>query len=173
LALLHALSAVVVLILLSGVSGAVTGRTDRVAQYLEGFAYLALIIVAVYLVAEATHDLIAGKSRHANAARSVGALLITGIYPCPGAILVMVLALALDIKAVGAAAVLAMSLGMSLPIVAAGYLAWFGRAGLFSALKRREAAVARAAAAVELTGYLLLLAFAAYMAYPFAVGLLG
>jgi ABC-type nickel/cobalt efflux system permease component RcnA len=64
-----------------------------------------------------------------------------------------------------------MSLGMSIPIIAAGYLAWFGRTGLFGALKKNERKAARIGAAVSLAGYSFLLAFSVYMAEPFIASL--
>jgi ABC-type nickel/cobalt efflux system permease component RcnA len=73
---------------------------------------------------------------------------------------------------VGVLAVFAMSLGMSIPIIAAGYLAWFGRTGIFLGLRAREDRIARLSAGVEFAGYLLLLGFSLYMAQPFLLSLL-
>lgn len=172
LALLHAGAAVVLLFILRGVSGAISGKADNITVYMEGFAYVLLIAVALYLVVCAIRDLVRGSSGKRSEAMSLGTILLTGVYPCPGAILVLVLSLTLDITGIGILAVLAMSLGMSVPIIAAGYLAWFGRTGLFLALKNNEARLARVSAAVELTGYSVLLAFAAYMAQPFVLSLI-
>ncbi len=166
LSLLHGGAALIVLLLLRGVTGALSGKADTIAIYMEGGAYGLLIVVALFLVIGAVRDLARGHPRHGGAA-SLGTILLTGIYPCPGAILVLILSLTLGITGVGALSVLAMSLGMSLPIVAAGYLAWFGRTGLFHALKKNEARLGRVASAFELAGYAVLLAFACYMAAPF------
>jgi ABC-type nickel/cobalt efflux system permease component RcnA len=172
LALLHAGAAVVILFGLRGVSGAISGRADNIGLYMEGFAYLLLAMVALYLVVKAAVDLLRGSPRSASGTASLGTILLTGIYPCPGAILVLVLSLSLDIVGIGVLAVVSMSLGMAIPIVAAGYLAWFGRTGLFRALKRREERLARVSAAFELFGYSFLLAFALYMVAPFSLSLL-
>ncbi len=172
LALLHAGSAVVLLFILRGVSGAISGKADNITLYMEGFAYVLLIAVALYLVACAIRDLARGSSGKQGDAMSLGTILLTGVYPCPGAILVLVLSLTLDITGIGIIAVFAMSIGMSIPIIAAGYLAWFGRTGLFLALKSNESRLARVSAGVELAGYSVLLAFAAYMAEPFVVSLI-
>lgn len=172
LALLHAGAAVVLLFILRGVSGAISGKADNITVYMEGFAYVLLIAVALYLVVCAIRDLARGSSGKQSDAMSLGTIFLTGVYPCPGAILVLVLSLTLDITGIGILAVFAMSLGMSIPIIAAGYLAWFGRTGLFLALKSNEARLARVSACVELAGYSVLLAFAAYMAEPFVVSLI-
>ena len=172
LALLHAGAAVVILLALRGVSGAISGRADNIGLYMEGFAYLLLAAVALYLVVTAVLDLARKTPRAATGSASLGTILLTGIYPCPGAILVLVLSLSLDIVGIGILAVLSMSLGMTIPIIAAGYLAWFGRTGLFRALKSREERLARVSAAFELFGYSFLLAFALYMVAPFSLSLL-
>jgi ABC-type nickel/cobalt efflux system permease component RcnA len=171
LALLHAGAAIVILLALRGVSGAISGRADNITIYMEGFAYVLLIAVALYLVAQAIRELARGKGHASRGAMSLGTILLTGIYPCPGAILILVLSLTLDITGIGMLAVFTMSLGMSLPIIVAGYLAWFGRTGIFLALKGNESRLARVSALVELFGYSFLLAFAAYMAAPFIVSL--
>ena len=103
---------------------------------------------------------------------SLGTILLTGIYPCPGAILILILSLTLDITGIGIIAVFAMSLGMSIPIIGAGYLAWFGRTGLFHALKNNEKKLGRISAGVELFGYSFLLLFALYMAEPFILSMI-
>ena len=172
LSLLHGGAAVILLLILRGVAGAISGRADNITIYMEGFAYLLLIAVALFLVGQAIRDLVRGTQRYAAGAMSLGTILLTGIYPCPGAILVLVLSLTLSMTGIGILAVFAMSLGMSIPIVAAGYLAWFGRTGLFIALKKNATSLGRISATVELFGYTFLLLFAVYMAQPFIVSLL-
>jgi ABC-type nickel/cobalt efflux system permease component RcnA len=179
LSILHGGAAVVLLFIFRGVAGAISGKADNVATYMEGGAYVLLIAIALVLVFQALGDLIRGTPKHANGAASLGTILVTGVYPCPGAILIMILSLTLDITDIGVIAVLAMSLGMSVPVIAAGYLAWFGRTGLFRALKANEAKIGRISAGIELAGYSILLAFSLYMAEPFilsvfrAIGLLA
>lgn len=172
LAILHAGAAVVLLLILRGVSGAISGKADNITVYMEGFAYVLLIAVALYLVAGAIKELVRGTDGTKKDAMSLGTILLTGIYPCPGAILVLVLSLTLNITGIGILAVFAMSLGMSIPIIAAGYLAWFGRTGLFLALKSNEAKLGKISAGVELFGYSVLLLFAVYMAEPFILSLI-
>lgn len=167
LSLLHGGAAVVLLLSMRGLSGALSGRADNITNYMEGFTYLILIVVALILVGLALKDFISGSERQSGEAMSVGTIIVTGLYPCPGAILVMVLSLSLKITGIGIFAVLAMSLGMSIPIIAAGYLAWFGRTGIFNAFKQNEAAIARVTSGVALFGYAFLLAFSIYMAEPF------
>lgn len=171
LALLHGGAALILLLALKGVSGTISGRADSIAVWLEGSAYAVLILVALALSIRTVWNLAAGRPRSPGGKASLATVLVTGAYPCPGAILVLILSLTLGITGVGAMAVLAMSLGMSVPIVAAGYLAWFGRTGVFLALKRNESILGRVSAGVELSGYLILLGFSVYVALPFLASL--
>jgi len=172
LSLLHGGAAVILLLLFRGVSGAISGKADHVALYMEGSAYLLLIAIALYLVAEAVRELVTGTAHRQSKSMTLGTILLTGIYPCPGAILILILSLTLSITGIGILAVLAMSLGMSIPVLVAGYLAWFGRTGLFIALKQNGKRLARISTAIELAGYLFLLLFAIYIASPFIASLL-
>ncbi len=172
LALLHGGASILLMLALKGVQGAVSSRADNIAAWMEGISYGLLILAAAALAAGALKGLVTGKHSHGRGNATLGTILLTGAYPCPGAILVMVLAVSLGSVGIGIFAVLAMSFGMSVPIVAAGYLAWFGRSGAFYALKRNEARLTRVSSAVELAGYLTLLAFSAYVALPFLAGAL-
>ncbi|MDX9785025.1 MAG: hypothetical protein RBT72_09820 [Spirochaetia bacterium] len=172
LAGLHGGSAVALIFIFRGVSGAISASTDAVAAYMEGFAYLSLIAVALFLLIRAIADLAKGKSQR-QSQLSLGALMLTGVYPCPGAILVLVLSLSLDILSLGIAAVLAMSIGMALPIALFAYLGWLGREGLLHRLKDNEQRIRKAGAIVEIVGFSILLLFSAYIALPFINGLTG
>ena len=103
--------------------------------------------------------------------RDLVPFLISGLYPCPGAILVLVLSFTLDILGLGIAAVSFMSLGMAIPIIIVAYCAWFGRKGLFMALKNRENVIKKVSFAVEIFGYTLLILFSLYIAMPFFASL--
>lgn len=103
--------------------------------------------------------------------RDLVPFLISGLYPCPGAILVLVLSFTLDILGLGIAAVSFMSLGMAIPIILVAYFAWFGRKGLFMALKNRENVIKKVSFAVEIFGYTLLILFSLYIAMPFFASL--
>lgn len=171
LSLLHAGSAILILLFLRGISGAISGKADTITIYMEGFAYIVLIMVAFYLVVQALRNLLGGSKCKNTDIMSLGTIFISGVYPCPGAILILILSITLDITGIGILAVFAMSLGMSLPIIAAGYLAWFGRTGLFLTLKKNETSIAKISTIIELFGYSFLLFFALYMAEPFILSL--
>jgi len=170
LAVLHGGTAVAVLLILRGVSGAITARADIVSRWMEGLSYTLLIILSSVMALRAIVALFRPSSGEDRAVR-LGAVFLSGLYPCPGAVLVLILALTLDMMSVGILSVFVMSLGMSIPIIAAGYLAWFGRTGLFLTIKANGKRLARLSSGVELAGYLVMLLFSLYMASPFLLGL--
>lgn len=171
LAFIHGGTSILILLAVRGMSGSVSSRAGGITAWMEGIAYLVLVAVALFLSLGAVRSLVTGRHVHGRGKASLGTIILTGAYPCPGAILVLVLAVSLGSIGLGILAVLAMSAGMGIPIVAAAYLAWFGRSGIFFALKRNEALVARLSAAVELAGYLVLLGFSFYIAQPFLASL--
>ena len=171
-------------------------ETDLWAKYLEGFSYALVIVTALVLliresisfgkemkefkiqknaciIDENSGTTIIPNLDTTNKPKNLIPFLISGAYPCPGAILVLVLSFTLNILPLGIFSVLAMSLGMALPIIGAGYLAWFGRVGLFSILKEKQNLTAIIAFVVETIGYLLLIGFSLYIGLPFFIGLLG
>lgn len=170
LAGLHGGTAILLLLLFRGVSGALSSSTTPIALYMEGFAWTALAVMAAVLLARAITDFAHGKSR-ADSPASLGALVLSGIYPCPGALLVLILSSSLDLILTGMAAVLAMSVGMSLPILLFSYLGWFGRAGLVVGLRKNEVALRKAGALAEIAGFAFLLAFSIYLSVPFVLSL--
>ncbi len=172
LATLHGGAAIGVLLAVRGVSGALSTQASSIGIWMEGGSYLVLIVLAGILSAKALCALLSSCPSRSATRMGLGALLVSGAYPCPGAILVLILSLTLDIVPIGMLAVASMSLGMSVPIVAAGYLAWFGRARLFMSLKMEEERIGRLSAGVELMGYLTLLAVSVYVALPFALSLI-
>jgi ABC-type nickel/cobalt efflux system permease component RcnA len=95
------------------------------------------------------------------------ALALTGFFPCPGAIMILIFTLTQNLLTQGIISVLFMSAGMALPISLAGYLAYLGKQGLFTALKKREKLLHRASVILEVSGYSFLLIFSLLMAQPF------
>jgi ABC-type nickel/cobalt efflux system permease component RcnA len=170
LAALHGGAAILLLFAFRGVTQAISVATDSITVYMEGGAYCLLIVMAAFLLVRAVVDLARSRTR-ARSTASLGTLILTGVYPCPGAILVLVLSLTLDITGIGILAVLAMSLGMSIPIAAFAYFGWLGRTGLLAKIRSNEAALRRAGAIIEIAGFTLLLIFSVYIALPFIVSL--
>lgn len=169
LSFLHAGAAVILMLLFKGVEGSVGQRIDRFALYMEGFSYLLIIFLAAAILTGAAVEYAAFLKGRPKRARFSGYLLflLSGLYPCPGAVLVLILSYTLGIPAYGLFAVAAMSLGMALPVAAAGYLAWFGREGIFLACRKREALLHHISFAVTAFSSLFLIVFSIYIAAPF------
>lgn len=191
LALLHGGCAICLMLIFKGISGSISANTNAYTIYMEGFSYLLIIVVALFLIVKETLEFVKSSKKQEksdvaiseevsekkiakNQNNSFGDLvpfLISGIYPCPGAILVLVLSFTLDILGAGIAAVSFMSLGMAIPIIIVAYFAWFGRKGLFTALKAKESTIKKLSFGIEIFGYTLLIIFSLYIAMPFFVSL--
>lgn len=81
------------------------------------------------------------------------AFLLSGMYPCPAALLVLVLVSTLDAAGIGIIAVIGISVGMAIPITIAAYLAWTGRKRLFQRINKTQKYAETAALALSLAAY--------------------
>lgn len=172
LAAAHGGAAVFLMLIFKGVSGAISVKTNNAAIYMEGISFFVLIILSIYGILDTILEL---KTKKPNTDKplKLGAILLSGIYPCPAAMLILILSVNLDVAGLGFFAVTALSLGMSVPIIVSAYLAWAGRTGLFFKLKNRERAAALTGAMFQITGYAFLLFFSIKTALPFIMGLIS
>ncbi|MBN2875762.1 MAG: hypothetical protein JXM71_11755 [Spirochaetales bacterium] len=172
----HAGAGIALVLALSAAYGAVVGlgETERVGAWIDAATFGTLVLVSAALIVYKVAALIRGTGhRHAEgSARGVyGMIVVSSLVPCPGATMLLLFALYAGLPALGAAGVIAMSLGMGLVISAAGYLAWFGRESLFQRLKSHEREIHVVAELLELLSYAAVLAFSLYMAWPVLVAL--
>ena len=146
---------------------------------MEGFTYALLIILALSMIIKETIDYVKGKRNKIafeeefkdSSKVKLVPFLLSGIYPCPGAILILVLSFTLDILWAGITAVIFMSLGMALLIIFVAYLAWFGRKSLFITLKNNKALLSKISFGIEILGYAFMLFFSLYISSPFFISL--
>lgn len=171
LAAVHGGTAGIIMLIFSGVSGAISAATNDTAIYMEGFSFFVLIILSFYGIIDGILDLKSKKSGEYKPLK-LGAVIISGMYPCPAAMFILVLSVSLKVPGLGFLAVAALSFGMSIPIIAAAYLAWAGRTGLFYKLKNKEKTVAVAGAVLQISAYIYLFIFSVQTAMPFIMGLL-
>ena len=173
LALLHGGSAVLLILFYKSAAGPLLSRNLNAATlWMEGWAYTLLLILSLFLLAAAIRHAAKGHSHRESDKRSLMAIALTGFFPCPGAIMILIFTLTQDLLGLGVTSVLIMSAGMALPISLAGYLAYFGKKGVFTALKNREKLLHKAAAVMEMAGYSFLLVFSFVMALPFIRGII-
>jgi len=174
LAFSHGGVALILALLFKGVAGAITVNTNDATIYLEGFSFVLLILLSTFSILHIVIDHIIKDHTHQhenpNKIRFI-TLLLSGLYPCPAALLVLTLTFALNIVRTGIIAVFAMSLGMCVPITVSAYIAWAGRTRLFNRLKDKKK-IAIGSTCFELAGYLFLLIFSIYTSLPFLLGLL-
>lgn len=176
LAFLHGGCAVVLILIFRGVEGAIGIKTERFSVYMEGLSYVLIIVLALFImVKEIIEFCNQGKQEEKNGKKKDSGyilFLISGLYPCPGAILVLILSHTLGILVSGIFSVIAMSAGMMIPIGIAGYLAWFGREGVFRILKNKENIIRIVSLAVTVASCLFLCGFSVYIAWPFLITVL-
>lgn len=173
LAFSHGGVALLLALIFKGLSGAMTVNTNDASIYLEGFSFLLLIILSLFSIFHVVFDhfIKPNSTSHPKSAKMrLATLLLSGLYPCPAALLVLTLTFALNIMTTGVLAVLAMSAGMCVPITVAAYIAWAGRVGLFNRLKDKKK-LAISSTIFELAGYVFLLFFSLYTSLPFILGL--
>ena len=173
LAFSHGGVALILALIFKGMAGAMSVNTNDAAIYLEGFSFVLLILLSFFSILHVIIEHIIKHKKEANEYKKarLGAILLSGMYPCPAALLVLILTFALNIIWTGIIAVLAMSFGMCVPITVAGYLAWGGRKGLFYKLKNKKLA-GHVGTALELLGYVFLFSFSLYTAMPFILSII-
>jgi len=178
---LHALSAIVLMGILGVITGAVSGITklDITSTFIEGISFTVVFIFAVFLIIrKIVGGFINKNQRYADPVnesdeilgeekRRYGIVIVSSLVPCPGATMILILALYLNMALIGVLAAISMSLGMALIISVAAYLAYFGREGLFKRLKKHQSSIGAISDLLELFSYFFMAAFCLYAAWPF------
>ena len=114
------------------------------------------------------------RSQHRTAGNiQWGAFLLSGIYPCPAALLVLVLVSTLDAAGIGIIAVIGISAGMAIPITVAAYLAWTGRQRLFKRIGKTQKYAETAALVLSLAAYSAIFIFSFIAVLPFIKSVIG
>ncbi|UZV77330.1 nickel/cobalt transporter, partial [Treponema pallidum] len=147
LAALHGAASLLLLSAFRGVSGAIGAHSARTMWYMEVGSYGLLTFLALFSLVHELMHLFPSGGRYFSCGCSAhtavcmrtgtvahmqwGTMLLSGLFICPAALFVMILVLSLDAVGLGVAAVLSISAGLALPLMAVGYLAWASRAGIF------------------------------------------
>ena len=176
LAFLHGGCAVALILIFRGVEGAIGIKTERFSVYMEGFSYILIILLALFIMINEIVEFCNQKKHNTKIEGKKYSgyvlFLISGLYPCPGAILVLILSHTLGILVSGIFSVIAMSAGMMIPIAIAGYLAWFGREGVFRILKDRGNVIRVVSLVLTVASCIFLCIFSIYIAWPFLITVL-
>lgn len=170
-AFLHGLSGVALILIFKFFSTRMlTTRVDLATKYLETSSFLLLLIVALVLFILKLKSIIKKDIPNSESKKSTRnfyyTVFITSIFPCPGAILVLILALSLGILNIGILTVVVMSVGMGITISATAYLGRGGREGIFKSLKAKSSTIETISSYIELLGYLFLLLLSTWMILP-------
>ena len=169
---LHAGSSLVLFIFFNLIWKSVSTFSDseNIAFYLEGWTFIALATGAVILIVIKIVSIVLHKNNQLpqKSGKNIYLLLIaSSMFPCPGATMLLILALSQQLIFMGIIGVLAMSFGMGVIISLAGYLGMAGRDRVFIWFKEREGIVQRVNNILELLSYSVVALFSLWMGSPF------
>ncbi len=169
---LHAGTSLILIIVFKVIKRTVTSFTssENLAFYLQGWTFIALGIFALSLIIFKTIEMrmkLAGPKVVSGNRNIYHLLIVSSLFPCPGATMILLFALSTGLLSAGILGVIVMSLGMGTVISLVGYLAMTGREKLFRALKNREKRVKKISNVLELSSYVLIALFALWMGSPF------
>ncbi len=151
-------------------SSMLINKTSQAGLYLEGGSYILLSILSFLLILR----LFFQKDLHKHSSRGRGfysMIIVSSLIPCPGATMILLFSLSLDLLIPGIFAILFMSLGMGTVISIAGFFAYWGRKGLFYRLKENQRWFSRISAILTGGSLFFILIFSLYMAWPFIVSI--
>jgi nickel/cobalt transporter (NicO) family protein len=144
--------------------------SENISFYLEGWTFIILAAFALALVFFKIFSMLTGPGHNYSGKDGKSLyylLIISSLFPCPGATMLLILALSQNMIAMGVFGVLAMSLGMGIIISLAGYLGMAGRERVFQWFKNREHLVGRINIFFELLSYSFVAVFSLWMGSPF------
>lgn len=166
----HGLSGIVLILIFKEFSKRlISARIDHASKYLETGSFMLLTLLALILLITKLLSLKKSEVKEKtddNKKSYYYTVLLTSLFPCPGAILILILALSLNMLSVGILTVISLSFGMGITISLSAYLGRAGRIGLFRLLKSKEKVICQLSNYLELAGYLFLLLFSSWMLMP-------
>lgn len=171
-AFLHGVSGIILILIFKEFSKRLlSSRIDMVSKYLETGGFILLLLLAFLLFTFKLVSIIRNKKDNTDTISKKNkniyfTILLASLFPCPGAILILVLALSLNVLNIGILTVIFLSFGMGITISITGYLGRGGRVGLFKILKNKEIILCIILNYLELIGYLFLLLFSIWMISP-------
>ena len=170
-AAVHAGTSIAVIMILFIVQKTVVSvsASDNIYAAMEGLTFVIMALFSLYFIIGITVRLMRQeKPAEPHNERGLYPLVIIASFvPCPGAAMLMVLALYSGLPGTGIAGVAAMSAGMGVVISLAGYLAYTGRAGLFLKFKKNERVMSIVSSLLELVSFIIIMLFSVFMAWPF------
>jgi ABC-type nickel/cobalt efflux system permease component RcnA len=169
--LVHAGTSIAIISLLYIIQARVISlaESENIYALMEGVTFIILAVMSILLIANALFRLVkrGGDSSAVKTHSLYVMVVVSSLVPCPGAAMLMLLSLYAGMLWAGIVGVLAMSVGMGVVISLSGYLAYTGRSGLFFRLKKREHALIKVSALLEILSYGIILLFSLFMAWPF------
>lgn len=175
-AFLHGFSGLVLITILHSLSRTMLNtRMNKVSIYMEGITYSLLVLIALIFMILKILEITGVKTHshsHKEDTRGIYSTLAAGsLFPCPGAVMILMFSLAVNQFFTGVMAILSLSLGMGVLISGVAYLAYSGRKGLFMLIKSRESLVEKIGNWLEAGAYLFLMLYSLWAVLPFILSL--
>ena len=168
----HALSSIILISMLWFIGSRMhlLARSENAYSVMEVGTFTALALVSIILIIMRISSLVKrshGESGRGKVKSVYAVILLSSLVPCPGASMLLLLALYSELALAGIIGVISMSAGMAVVTASAAALGWAGREGLFMGFRRHERLIYRLSASVEIFSYSLILVLSLAMCMPF------
>lgn len=144
--LFHGLTGVILILFLAlFLKNGMLATGDRAYHHAQSASYVLIVILGLYLIAKGVlllrgnQDQPAATAAPGNGwAKALPPVIVLGLVPCPGVILIMLFCLSQNMIGVGILLALAFSLGMAATLAAINVVAVLGKQLTVSSLARRR-----------------------------------
>ena len=162
IALFHALSAVVLVVMLRQILNvSITGSLDKTTLMMQKISYalitmMGTVLLILNLINWCRRKGQANRSRTLPMGRSILAMaFFTGMVPCPGVVLIMLFTMSMDMMGLGVVLSLSTALGMGMTISAVVTVVLKGKTMALGALDQRPGLAETVEFSFELVGALM------------------
>lgn len=172
-ALIHTSTGAAIILTVGLIRGALanTATSDIILAWMDGITLCLLIVISVFLILRTIYKLFrirqSQKREQQQTKSKYGIIVLASLVPCTGTIMIVLFSMYIDALALGILALIGIALGQGVIVSAAAYLAWFGRASIFNALKNKETMLTLVSGILELISYLFLGFISFVLAQPF------
>lgn len=172
IAFLHVGSAlIIVLILYLIVKRAYLTSFEDLSRIIKLISYALIALIGLFLLIKTFVDLRRKKGRQedgishdqTDTRNMIPVAVAVGMIPCPGAVIILLFSISMDVLKIGIILALIMALGMAVTISSVGVLTIITKRGVLKFVSGRNRVRDVFQAAVEITGSLLILLLGAFL----------
>lgn len=167
--IIHAASAIILVIVLKWVIESAFSKMDSTGQYLQSISYALILGIAIYMIFDFIKDRMKKptSSEHESAnlekKNMISIAIAVGLVPCPGVVLIMIFGFSLNIFFISLIASVFMAFGMAFTISFAGLITLGARKGLMHLAENSPQKFSFIHSSLSLLGIIFLLLFSIVM----------